>query len=422
MNRTPPAGFEFIEGIPDEQYRSWLDCWLSALAEPLGTDPAVFEFYRRTFPAARGLAITDADGIVATNISLDSELAVPGGGSVPAAIGTGGFCHPTQTRRGLMTQLLDRIYRRAVEEGKATCADWPSEWPIYRRFGHGPASWCDTMRIDIRRAGLRDDTPGSGMRPQRIDNSRAREVARRVFGNSFGGTPGELRPPDAFWDRLATDPASPALDALCTLGDPGTGVRQCVAVADRGFLSYRVVPAWTPDKAPDGAVHVIDFLAADAEAAGALWRYLFSLDMVSEIHVPRLPVDDPLRWWVTDARWLRSRRKDGMWLRLLDVPAVLSARSWAADGVLTVRVDDARGWADGTFHLEVDKGIGACRRTTNAPDLELDVATLGAIVLGGTPAAGFFRAGHIRAAEPRHVLQWDAMATPERAPFLSYVL
>lgn len=418
---TRVTEFDYLEGIPADRYTEWLNCWLTALAEPLGPDPAVLDFYRRTFPPERGLALADADGIVATNISLDSELVLPGGARVPAAIGTGGFCHPTQTRRGLMTRLLDRIYARAVEEGKATCADWPSEWPIYRRFGHGPAAWFDSMRIDLRRAGLRADVPGADLRPRRVTGDQARDAARDVFTRRAKDAPGELIPPDGFWHRLSTDPSSATLDTLCTLGDPADGIRQCAVLDGRGFVSYRLAARWTADKAPDGVVHVVDFLAVDAEAAGALWRFLFSIDMASEIRVPRLPVDDPLRWWVTDARWLRSHRRDGLWLRLLDVPALLSARTWAADGALTLRVHDQRGWADGTYHLEVDKGTGVCRRTTTEPDLELDVSAMGAIALGGTAAAGLHRAGQIHG-EHRAVLRWDAMATPERAPFLSYVL
>ncbi|MFF2083726.1 GNAT family N-acetyltransferase [Nocardia sp. NPDC058176] len=421
MKHALPTGFEYLEPIPEDRYTEWLNCWLTALAEPLGTDPAVLDFYRKTFPAERGLAIADTDGMVATNISLDTELVLPGGARVPAVIGTGGFCHPTQTRRGLMTRLLDRIYERAVDDGKAACADWPSEWPIYRRFGHGPAAWYDAVRIDIRRAGLRDEVPGAGIRLRRVEGNDARATARDVFTRRSHSAPGELIPPDGFWDRFVTDPASPALDALCTLGDPGGGVRQCAVLDGRGFVSYRIAPVWSADKAPDGVVHVVDFLAVDPEAAGALWRFLFSIDMVAEIRVPRLPVDDPLRWWVTDARWLRSRRRDGMWLRLLDIPAILGARSWAADGTLTVRVHDARGWAAGTYHLEVGKGVGVCHRTTTEPDLELDVSAVGAIVLGGTSAAGLFRAGEIRG-DSEKVRLWDAMATPERAPFLTYVL
>ncbi|MDO3646215.1 GNAT family N-acetyltransferase [Nocardia mangyaensis] len=421
MTHALPTGFEYLEPIPEDRYAEWLNCWLTALAEPLGADPAVLEFYRRTYPAERGLAIADADGMVATNISLDTELVLPGGARVPAVIGTGGFCHPTQTRRGLMTRLLDRIYERAVDEGKVACADWPSEWPIYRRFGHGPAAWYDAVRIDVRRAGLREGVPGAGIRLRRVSGIDARDAARDVFTRRSHTAPGELIPPDGFWDRFVTDPASSALDALCTLDDPGGGVRQCAVIDGRGFVSYRIAPGWSTEKAPDGVVHVVDFLAVDPEAAGALWRFLFSIDMVAEIRVPRLPVDDPLRWWVIDARWLRIRRRDGMWLRLLDIPAMLTARSWATDGTMTVGVRDARGWAAGTFHLEVDKGVGTCHRTTTEPDLELDVSAMGAIVLGGTSAAGLFRAGEIRG-DFGKVRLWDAMASPEHAPFLTYVL
>ncbi|MGO4647595.1 GNAT family N-acetyltransferase [Nocardia sp. 2YAB30] len=422
MSHILPDGFSLVEGIPEDRYSEWLGCWLTALATPTEPDPAIVDFHRQVYPPERAIAIQDSHGYGATNTSLDCDLVLPGGATVPAALCTGGFCHPTLTRRGLMTIMLDRLYRRAAEEEKALCADSPSEWPIYQRFGHGPAVWYEYAEIDVRRAGLRDDVPGVGIRPRRVSGKEAQETAQRVYALQAAATPGEVIPPAVFWDRLSTEPSSPTLETTLSLSGPGGGPRHCAAIEHRGFVSYRITPGWTPEQAPNGVLKVIDFLAADSETAGALWRYLFSIDMISEIHVRRLPMDDPLRWWVTDARWMRSLRRDGLWLRLIDVPKTLAAREWSADGVLTIRVHDARGYAAGTYRLEVDGGVGVCRRTTTEHDLEMDVSTLGAIVLGGTSASGFHRGGRLHARDRRHVRLWDAMATPERAPFVSYLL
>ncbi|MGW0252005.1 GNAT family N-acetyltransferase [Nocardia goodfellowii] len=423
VNRALPEGFTLVEGIPDEHYREWLDCWLAGQhATPLNDDPSELEFYRRTFAPERGLAIRDDRGYVATNTTLDAELVMPGGRTVPAAVGTAGFCHPTLTRKGLTRALLERLDRRAAAEGKALIADWPTEWPIYQRFGHGPAAWHDSAVIDVKRAGLRDDVPGAGVRPRRVHGSEARDVARQVFDTRAASTPGEIIPPAGFWDRLALDPTSPDLDGLCTLSGANGGPRQCAAIDGRGFVSYRIMPRWTSGQAPDSVLHVVDFLAADSESAGALWRHLFSIDLVGEIRVPRLPVDDPLRWWVVDARHLRCHRQDSLWLRLIDVAACLAARQWSADGALTLRVHDAHEWGAGTYRLEADAGVGRCRRTAAEPDLELDVSALGTILLGGSSAASLYRSGRIAANDPASVRLWDVMATPQRAPFLSYVL
>ncbi|MEV0401538.1 GNAT family N-acetyltransferase [Actinoallomurus sp. NPDC050550] len=419
MSPTLPAGFGMVEGVPEERYQEWLDCWLGAFGSPPGADEAMVGFYRRTHPPERAIAIYDDGGYVATNTSLHRDFVLPGGATVPMAACTGGSCHPTLTRRGLMSVTLDRLHRRAAEEGKALCAGGVSEWPIYRRFGYGPATWYDSVEIDVRRTRLRDDVPGEGVRPRRVEGAEAREVARRVYTRQAATTPGEVVPPDCFWDRLAMDPGSPELEMMLALSGPG-GPRHCAAIGDRGLVSYRIMPDWTDEQAPNNVLQVIDFLAADDETAGALWRHLFSIDMIGEIHVWRLPVDDPLRWWAVDARWIRTRPKDGMWLRLIDVPRLLSARTWSADGALTLRVHDDQGYAEGTYRLEAGAGTGSCARDTATPDLEMDVSALGAILLGGTSAAGMARSGRIQAKDPRHVRLWDTMATPERAPFISY--
>ncbi|MFI9064318.1 GNAT family N-acetyltransferase [Streptomyces sp. NPDC053429] len=422
MSSTLPSGFDFIEGVPEESYPDWLNCWLTALAIPANTDPSIVDFYRRTHPPERALAIRDDHGYVATDISLDCDMVLPGSRTVPVAFCTGGFCHPTHTRRGLMTVMLDRMTERAADEGKALCAGTPSEWPIYERFGHGPATWAESVEIDVRRAGLRKDAPGLTVRPRRVAGKEARDVAGQVFALQAATTPGEVIPPDAFWDRLSADPASSAIEQSLWMCGKGLGPRQCAAIDGRGFVSYRITPAWTAEHAASSTLQIIDFLAADTEAAGALWRHLFSIDMVDTIRADRLPVDDPLRWWVTDARRIRRLRTDGLWLRLIDVPRLLETRTWSADGAVTLQVHDRGGFTEGTYRLDVEAGAGSCRRTTATPDLVMDTSTLAAIILGGTPATSLHRSGRIEARDARHAQRWDALAVPERAPFQSYWL
>jgi predicted acetyltransferase len=418
---TPlPPGYELVEGVADERYPEWLECWLTALGTPGAGAPAVVDFYRRFYPPQRAIAIYDERGCVTTNISLDSALVLPGGATVPLAAGTGACCHPTLTRRGLSSVTLDRLHRRAAEEGKALFAGTPTEWPLHQRVGYGPATWYESAEIEVRATGLRDDTPGKGIRPYRIAGEPARDAAHRVYTRQAAATPGEVLFPAAFWDRLLGEPCSTTLEETLWLTPAGAGPRQCAVIEDRGFVSYRIASAWTPQQAPDGVLHVIDFLATDIEAAGALWRHLFSIDLISEIHVRRLPTDDPLRWWVDDARRIRTRLKDGLWLRVMDVPRLLEARTWSSDGVLTLRIHDDQGYAAGTYRLEIADGKGTCTRTTGTPDLDMDVSVLGSILLGGTSAASMERSGRLRTRERHHALVWDAAATPERAPFLSY--
>ncbi|MFC0031654.1 GNAT family N-acetyltransferase [Micromonospora chaiyaphumensis] len=418
MTADLPAGMRLVE-VTEERYGEWLDSWLGAFASPPGDDPEVVDFYRRTHPPHRAIAITDEAGYVATNASLHRDLVLPGGRTVPLAACTGGSCHPTLRRKGLMKATLHRLHERAVEEGKPIAAGGVSEWPIYWRFGYGPATWYNSLNIDVRGVGWRADAPDGDLPVRRVSGKEARDLAQSVYERQAARTPGEVIPPSCYWDRLAMDPTNPRLEQMLAIGGGGAP-RACVAVEDRGFVSYRITSDWAPETTPRNMLQVIDFLAVDAEAAATLWRYLLSVDMVATIQVWYAPVDNPLAWWVTDARKLRAQRHDGVWLRPLDVPTLLEARGWAGDGALTLRVHDPEGHTDGTFRLDVDAGQATCRRSTAEPDLEMHVAAVGAILLGGTAATDLARGGRIVARDPRCAQLWDTMATPERAPYISY--
>ncbi|MBM0207239.1 GNAT family N-acetyltransferase [Micromonospora sp. NPDC051227] len=418
MTADLPAGMRLVE-VTEERYGEWLDNWLGAFASPPGDDPEVVDFYRRTHPPDRAIAVTDDAGYVATNASLHRDLVLPGGRTVPLAACTGGSCHPTLRRKGLMKATLHRLHERAVEEGKPIAAGGVSEWPIYWRFGYGPATWYNSLNIDVRGVGWRDDAPDGDLPVRRVSGIEARDLAQSVYERQAARTPGEVIPPSCYWDRLAMDPTNPRLEQMLAVGGGGAP-RACVAVGDRGFVSYRITSDWAPETTPRNMLQVIDFLAVDAEAAATLWRYLLSVDMVATIQVWYAPVDNPLAWWVTDARKLRAQRHDGVWLRPLDVPTLLEARGWAGDGALTLRVHDPEGHTDGTFRLDVDAGQATCRRSTAEPDLEMHVAAVGAILLGGTTATDLARGGRIVARDTRCAQLWDTMATPERAPYISY--
>ena len=103
-----------------------------------------------------------------------------------------------------------------------------------------------------------------------------------------------------------------------------------------GFASYRV--RWS-----DRSATVVDLFAATDEAYAALWRVLLGLDLVDKVTGWKsLAVNDPLPLLLTDPRQVQTTGlDDGMWSRVLDVPAALSARTYAAeiDVVLDVRDD-----------------------------------------------------------------------------------
>ena len=60
---------------------------------------------------------------------------------------------------------------------------------------------------------------------------------------------------------------------------------------------------------------------------GALWAFLFDIDLVATMRVERRSPADGLPWMLTNLRAaVPTDVGDGLWLKLLDIPAALEAR------------------------------------------------------------------------------------------------
>ena len=99
----------------------------------------------------------------------------------------------------------------------------------------------------------------------------------------------------------------------------------------------------------------------------------------------------------------------------LDVPAALEARRYEHDGALTLAVVDDAGFATGTWRLEVDGGRATCRPSSDEPEIELGVAALGALYLGGRSAPTLAR-GRRLTGPVEAVQRLDHLFRTSRAP------
>ncbi len=130
----------------------------------------------------------------------------------------------------------------------------------------------------------------------------------------------------------------------------------------------------------DSELEVIEAIALDGRPTAEIWRYLLDIDWAARITAGLLPVDHPLWWLLANPRRMRPRIGDGLWVRLVDVGAALSARTYAADGAVVFDViDEFCPWNAGRWRVS---GRGA-KRTTAAAQLRLDVSALGSAYLGG---------------------------------------
>ncbi|WP_219418318.1 sterol carrier protein domain-containing protein [Pseudonocardia nigra] len=205
---------------------------------------------------------------------------------------------------------------------------------------------------------------------------------------------------DAWWDDALRDRESRrgGASGLFHLAHPD------------GYASYRI--------APERTCRVVSLFAATEEARIALWRVLLALDLVETITVPDLALDDPLPHLLTDPRQVRTTGlTDGMWARVLDVPAALSARRYAVEVDVVLDVRDPFLDRGGRFRLRGGPDGAACEPADGpGTAVPVDAAALGSLLLGGERATTLARAGLLEAGDPATLRRLDAAFLADRTP------
>lgn len=112
---------------------------------------------------------------------------------------------------------------------------------------------------------------------------------------------------------------------------------------------------------------------------------------------------------LTDARRVRlTDREDGLWLRMLDVPAVLEARTYAADATFVLDVSDGLLGGGGRFACEIRDGRARCEPTDAEPDAWLTLSVLGSLYLGEHRASALAAANRLRCNDSAVIAALDA--------------
>jgi len=318
----------------------------------------------------------------------------------------------THRRRGIARNLLEGELRAAAAAGVPIAGLTATEATIYGRYGFGAAIPVSRLTVDARRAGgialpaADGATTVEYLEPDAL-MAALDEVHERTRLGRAGDIPGwPLR-----WRRMA---------GLAAGDDRARAVRG-VRAFDAGGVT-RGVLAFTLDELPDefGADLAIRHLDAETpEALRALWAFAVNHDLIRTVRADLRPVDDPLPWLVANQRAVQNTVHDHGWLRILDVPAALSARRYRAPLDLVLRVSDPLGLADGSWRLRIDAdGKAAVDADTAAPDVELGVDALSSLYLGGVGAPTLHAAGRISASARTAAAVQDAFGTAV-APALS---
>lgn len=380
-----------------------------------GSVPTAEELARMTAAVEVGRSIAAFDGakMCGTAGAFSFELTLPGGALPPVAGVSWVGVAPTHRRRGALTTMMRHQLAEVRERGEPAAVLLASEAPIYGRFGYGLATQARSVKIATAHAPYRPDVAvAGGVRLLDGDDDARLAVLGQVFDEARRLQPGELPRSDAWWRRRAAEP-TPGRSRFDAVHEGPDG-------AVDGFATYYVKNDWSSGM-PNSQLAVRDLCAVTGDARVALWRFLLDVDLVREVSFWNLDPNDPLPWLLADSRQLQTTLvADHLWLRPLDVAALLGARTYEGEGTLVLEVHDPLfAEVGGRFRLEVDAtGAATCERAPDRePDVTLGVAVLGALVLGGGVPSVLAAAGWLAPASPGALALADRLLPTARAPW-----
>ncbi len=376
-----------IRSITPDEFRAYASVWERTFNFDAKDDE--LEHEAKLHELDRSIVAVDGDDFVGTGGSFSFDLTVPGG-SVPAAGLTAIAVLPTHRRRGVLTEMMRYHFDDVRDREEPVAILRASESVIYGRFGYGVATMDSRWQINRRFASLATEPAGNGS-VSLIDAAAARDILPGIYGEVAPHTPGFVSRSDAVWDHYFLD--------LEPWRGGFTSNRYAVYQENgrpRGYLRYRVKDTWE-ESLPKNEVLAAELMAASPEAEAGLWRFIFSTDLTDVIKTQNRPSEELIDVLLAEPRRLSRRLVDGIWARLMDVPAALSARRYRFEGRLVIEVADAfLPDSGGRFVLEGGPDGAECRRTGDEPDLVVDAAALGARYLGRGSFAMLRDAGRVQ--------------------------
>ncbi len=359
------------------------------------------------------VAAVDDGKIVGGSAMLSFEVTVPGLRRATAGGVTATGVTATHRRRGLLRRMMQHMFDHALQRGESLAMLSASEGSIYGRFGFSPATLRTRWEIERQQAQFMPASPATGGL-ELTDAATARVAWPAIHEMVRRSRVGELSPQPDQWDGLS--------DASQGTAGP---LRYLVHRDEQGqfdgVANFRL--PWLPAVEDTGTLVVEALHATTSEAYRAMWRLLLDFDLTRKVVAVGRPGDEPLRWMLQNPRAMRiTRQSDNLWMRLLDVPRALEARTYDVPGsiVFGIGTDPMCPDNEGTWRLEGGPDGATCTRVQTRPELVLEIQALGSLYLGGASAALLATAGRIRECRPGAVGLLSRMFRTDPEPFNSF--
>ncbi|HEY5888348.1 MAG TPA: GNAT family N-acetyltransferase [Acidimicrobiales bacterium] len=373
---------------PPERFREVLDTCARGFGVPRFSDASAAR-EQTVWELDRAWVVEHGEEYVATATSYSFQMTVPGGARVPAAGVAQVAVLPTHRRQGRLREVMAAVLAQSAELGEHYAILNASDSGIYGRFGFGQAD--RVLRIEMDTDQVELVVPTAPGRTRLVDAHEAAPLLAGLYDRFGRDRPGAVGRSAAWWDLVLHDEPS-----WRGIGNPFVAVHEDETGEPDGYAVYRSKEHWDRGHA-DGAVEVRELEAASSAVEAALWRYLCDIDLRTRVVAYPRPSDDPMRWRLSRPRraWV-SETLDLLWVRPLDVAACLAGRQYAVEDTVVLAIaDQTRPDQAGTYRVTGGPHGALAERADADPDLSMDVAVLGSIILGGIDAGELAAAGRI---------------------------
>jgi predicted acetyltransferase len=395
-----PTGLAF-RTVAEDQLRGANDIFRAAVHEQPAADER-WELLKDAYLADRTFGAFDGDRQVGVTMSFPASLTVPGGEILPAAGVTYVGVRSDYRRRGALSGMMRVQLEDCAARGEAFAMLHASEPVIYGRFGYGVATVVRIVKVDSRTAVMRPEVPVAGT-VRLLDKDEVVPLLQATYPALQPTRAGLMGRSPQWWTlgysrRIEGDHLLVAAH-FTPAGDVD------------GWVAYRPEEDNSDDPRSNYDLQVLDFQAANQGAVNDLWRYLIGVDLVDTVVAYNRPTDDPIEEMLVNHYATRSERDDELWLRIVDVPAALAARTYGvATPVVIEVVDSLLPNNCGRYRV----GQQGMERTGDEPALTMTAETLAMLYLGTTRASTLAGIGRVTAADPAALPAADRLFAVDR--------
>lgn len=386
-----------IRQVRDEEFLQWRIAVRGSLGDHTNPESTAFMRAHRV-EIDRLLVCMDGDTMAGSGGADSFDMTLPGGVQVPVAGVAYITTAPTHRRRGIQRNIMKRIHDDARKRGDAASILWASQSHLYFRYGYGNTMPVHNWHIDLRHTSYEHAPEWSG-HYVKLERDEAIPLMTEAYERTRPHRTGMITRTAKRW-LYEIHP---------------------VETKDEFFVIYKegneslAYARYTIDKDPDdefkGTMHVVEAVAATDAAHAALWRYLFDQELVDNLKAHARPTDDPLIWMLAEPRRLRRTLTDAIWMKFLNIPAMLEQRTYPIEDSLTLQIIDAE--IKESWNLAVDFGNegATCRPTSATPDLVMNESELAAMYAGAVECSMLANIGlvDVSARTPNAALRADAI-------------